>query len=192
MKCVLCGLDCVQVDTLKKRYVDYHDVNDQYFFFKELFEPDKIEKTCEICKQTFKTCRSEKKDGLLYHYGKHQQGGALRTRTKPFSKRGKITYYSINFQQHKDFYVFTRSDLVEEFIETIYNNKEKKFKGFAEIVNQQRGGGEILEASRTWLRNTFSSTFFYDFFKQKIINEITKTIKANGLTGSSWYFKRLE
>ena len=145
MKCHLCGLECFQVDTLKKYYVNYHDANNEDFFLKELFEPHTIEKTCQICKQTFKTCRSKKKHGFFYHYGKFQQGGALRTRTKPFniSKRGKITYYSIHFQQHKNLYDFTRSDLVAEFIETVYkvfhtDNKEKKFQGFAEIVKQQR------------------------------------------------------
>ena len=71
MKCPRCRLDCIEVSTMKKHLVNYHSVNDQDIFFKELFQPDTIEKTCQISKETFKSCRLKKMHAFLYHYGKH-------------------------------------------------------------------------------------------------------------------------
>ena len=42
------------------------------------------------------------------------------------------------------------------------------------------------------IKNTFVSRDFNDFVKGEIRDEITKRIIANGLTGSSWYFKRFQ
>ena len=110
-------------------------------------------------------------------------------------KRGPITYYSINFEQHKNFYDFFNSSMVDVFLDSIYEifrpNTEKKFQGYAEIVNQQRVE-IILQDKRVWLTNSFNSKHFNDFFRREIRDEITKRIIANGQTGSSWYFKRFQ
>ena len=60
MKCLLCSLHFIQKGVLKKHYVDYHFINDQDIFFKDLFTPDTIDKTCRFCKETFKSSRSKK------------------------------------------------------------------------------------------------------------------------------------
>ena len=82
---------------------------------------------------------------FLYHYGKHQQMGGnrgLRNSTLPITvlKRGPITYYSINFNQHKSFYDFLSSGIVDVFLESVYEiyrpAKENKIQGYAEIVNR--------------------------------------------------------
>ena len=109
--------------------------------------------------------------------------------------RGPLTYYSINFEQHKNFYDFFNSSMVDVFLDSIYEifrpNTEKKFQGYAEIVNQQRVE-IILQDKRVWLTNSFNSKHFNDFFRREIRDEITKRIIANGQTGSSWYFKRFQ
>ena len=98
---------------------------------------------------------------FLFHYGKHQQIGGnrgLRTSTLPINvlERGPITYYSINFDQHKKVYDFFSSGIADAFLESVYEiyrrTKENKFQGYAEIVNQQRGE-IILEDKRAWLTN---------------------------------------
>ena len=137
---------------------------------------------------------------FLFHYGKHQQMGGNRgprTSALPINvlKRGPITYYSINFNQHKKFYNFFSSGIVDAFLESVYEiyrpTKENKFQGYAEIVNQQRG--EIISKDkRVWLTNSFNSKHFNDFVRGEIRDEITKRIIVNGQSGSSWYFKRFE
>ena len=201
MKCLLCSLQFVREVVLKKHYVEYHAINPDYIFFKDLLLPDTINKKCHICKETFKRCRIKKKHMFLFHYGQHQlQLGGRRQGLSALPlnvlKRGPITYYSINFIQHKNFYDFFNSSTVDVFLDSVYEtfrsgNKESKFQGYAEIVNQQRGE-VILEDKRVWLTNSYNSKHFNDFVRGEIRDEITKRIIANGQTGSSWYFKRFQ
>ena len=137
---------------------------------------------------------------FFFHYGKHQQMGGNRgprTSSLPINvlKRGPITYYSINFNQHQKFYDFFSSGIVDAFLESAYEiyrpTKENKFQGYTEIVNQQRGE-IILENKQVWLTNSFNSKHFNDFLRGEIRDEITKRITVNGQSGSSWYFKRFE
>ena len=200
MKCLLCSLHFIKEQALKKHHVDYHFINDKDIYFKDLFLPDTLDKTCRICNVIFKSPRSKKKHMFLFHYGKHKQIGrnrSQRTRTLPIKvlNRGPITHYSINFLQHKNFYDFFSSGIVDAFLESVYEIyrplKENKIQGYAEIVNQQRGE-IILEDKWVWLTNSFNSKYFNDFVRGEIRDEITKRIIVNGQTGSSWHFKRFE
>ena len=105
MKCLLCSLQFIREQVLKKHYVDYHFINDEDIYFQDLFMPDTFNKTCRICNVFFKSPRNKKKHIFLFHYGKHKQTGGNRTqRTSilPISvlNRGPITHFSINFTQH--------------------------------------------------------------------------------------------
>ena len=137
---------------------------------------------------------------FLFHYGQRQLGGSRRRglSTLPLNvlKRGPITYYSINFIQPKNFSDFFNSSAVDVFLDSVYEtfrpgNKESKFQGYAEIVNQQRGE-VILEDKCGWLTNSYNSKHFNDFVRGEIRDETTKRIIANSQTGSSWYFKRFQ
>ena len=134
---------------------------------------------------------------FLFHYGTKQQIGGARISDLPLNivKRGPITYYSINFNQHKIFYDFFSSDLVETFLNSVYQvfqpKKECKFQVYAEIVNQQRGE-IILEDEKVWLTNLHHSKDFNDFARGEIKDEITKRVIVNGQSGSSWLFKRFD
>ena len=93
--------------------------------------------------------------------------------------------------------IFFDSGSVDVFLDSVYktftpSNKDTKFQGHVEIVNQQRGDQLILEDKRVWLTNIFISRHFNDFVRGEIRDEITKMIIADGQTGSSWYFKRFQ
>ena len=146
MKCLLFSLHFIPESVLKKHYVDYHFINEDDTYFKDLFLPDTIDKRYQICRETFKSSRNKKNHMFLFHYGKQQIGGrGPRTSALPLNvlKRGPITYYSISFIQHKNFYDFFRSGAVDIFLDSVYETyrpiKENKIQGYAEIVNQQRG-----------------------------------------------------
>ena len=68
------------------------------------------------------------------------------------------------------------------------SNKENKFQGYAEIINQQRGE-IVLEDKRVWLTNVYCSKYFNDFVRGEIKDEITKRVVVNEESGSSWHFK---
>ena len=66
----------------------------------------------------------KKKHMFLFHYGKHKQIGgncAQRTSTLLINvlNRGPITHFSINFSQHKNFYDFFSSGIVDAFLESV-------------------------------------------------------------------------
>ena len=106
-----------------------------------MFSPDTIDKTCRICRETFKSYQN-KKNTFLFHYGKQQIGGrGPRTSALLLNvlKRCPITYYSISFNQHKKFYDFFSTGVVDVFLDSVYETyrpiKENKIQGYAEIVN---------------------------------------------------------
>ena len=134
---------------------------------------------------------------FFFHYGtkKKQFGGSQRSKL-PINilKRGSITYFSINFTQHKNFYDFLTSDIVDDFFQSVYevyHPRENKIQAFFEIINQQRGE-VILEDNRAWLTNSFNTKHFNTFIRGEIKNEIIKRIIVNGQSGSSCFFKRFE
>ena len=59
---------------------------------------------------------------FLYHY--NQRGGARqRSNDLPLNilKRGQITYYSVNFDQHKDYFDFHSTDMIDVFLDVVYH-----------------------------------------------------------------------
>ena len=153
MHCLLCSIVCKTDTVLKKHYIEQHSVKPEDPYFKDLFLPDTIEKTCQNCRVTFKSCRTKKVHMFLFHYDeKNQIGGRRPSRSAlPLNvlKRGSITYYSINFSQHKKCYDFHKSDVLDSFLDSVYETfrptKDCKFQGYSEIVNQQKGQDTILE-----------------------------------------------
>ena len=81
---------------------------------------------------------------------------------------------------------------MEDFLKSVCNrynsNKENKIQGYAEIINKQRGEFIIIENTRVWLTNTFTTRCFNDYVKSEIRDDIVK--RKNGQRGSSWFFKR--
>ena len=86
---------------------------------------------------------------------KKQSGGRLqRARDLPLNilKRGTITFYSVNFDQYKDFYDFHSSDIIVflDNVHLVFNSQNDMytFQGYFEIINQQRGPEFVLEDKR--------------------------------------------
>ena len=109
-------------------------------------------------------------------------------------RRGQIVYYSVNFDQHKNYFDFFSTDMVHVFLDTVHNafkperNLSYKFQDYFEIINQQRNHDDRLD-KRVWLTNVFRFKHFNQFVRGEIKDEIIKRVIVNGQTGSSWYFK---
>ena len=109
-------------------------------------------------------------------------------------KRGQITYYSVNFHQHKKFYNFSKESIVDDFFDSVYARfvpvAQVSIQGYAEIINQQQG--EILYSKRVWLTDVYRAKFFNSYVRGALKNDVLKQIIFNGETGSSWTFKRFQ
>ena len=90
--------------------------------------------------------------------------------------------------------------MIDVFLDAVHRafvprrNLTYKFQAYFEIVNQQRTpeNDNFLTENRSWLSNVFRFKYFNEFLRGKLKNQITKRIINNGLSGSSWYFKRFE
>ena len=106
-----------------------------------------------------------------------------------------VIYYSINFQQQKDFYDFYDGKIVDSFFDSVKEHfvpNERvciKMQGYIEIKNYQRIETVELENIRVWLTNVFVDQCFNQFIRGEMKKDILKRIIVNGLTGSSWVFK---
>ena len=104
---------------------------------------------------------------FLFHYGKHKQVGGNRTSKLPLNilNCGGIIHYSINFSQHKNVYDFLSSNIIDAFLDFVYEVyrplKGHKFQGYVEIITQQKGE-VILEDKQVLLTNSFTSKHFDD------------------------------
>ena len=93
-------------------------------------------------------------------------------------KHGPITYFSINFIQHKGFYNFFEESIVDDFLGTVYAHLvpdgEIKIQGYAEIINQQQGEIIISENKRVWLTNVYTAKRFNPYVRGAVRNDILK------------------
>ena len=126
MECLLCNFKFLSVDIGKKHFVDYHEVDENNLYFLDLFEPDIFDRVCFICNAKFDTCILKKNHMFLYHYSIQKQFGGSRQRSSDLPlnilKRGPITYYSVNFYQHKDYYDFHSSDMIDDFLDMVHQS----------------------------------------------------------------------
>ena len=110
--------------------------------------------------------------------------------------RRPVTYFSINYNDHKNFYDFFQEDAVDDFLQGVYNcfnpGDKYKFQRYAEIINQQKGESVVSENTRVWLTHVYTAKYFNPYVRGAIKNDILKRIVFNSETSSSWVFKRFK
>ena len=106
MKCLLPDLKNNDDVELKNHYIHFHLIDKNNYFFKELLSTDLANRYLNRsgeCKMLFDTCRKKKSHCFLKHYA--QSSGSNNFPLNNL-KRSIITYYSINFSLHKNYYDF--------------------------------------------------------------------------------------
>ena len=125
MKCLLCSLHFLRENVLKRHYINYHFIREDDAHFQNLFEPDTLDKTCRICRITFDSAGNKKKHMFLFHY-LQTEGRSVHPRISDLPlnimRRPPLTYYSINFEQHKNFYDFFSTNIVDIFLDNVYQS----------------------------------------------------------------------
>ena len=110
--------------------------------------------------------------------------------------------HSINTIDHAAYYNFENSDeLVNNFM-SVFEQKfvprdgsKNLFKCSYTIVNSHPPPAQDaveIEDSRTWTISAHQGVHFNEYVKFLLISDIKKGIIINGLTGSSWRFKRFD
>ena len=142
MKCLICSLDFMSDETFKMHYICHHSINENKYFFRELFSPDNNSKRCDDCGVEFKSCRLKKNHNCLLHYNQFEGSRMNQQLQINVLRRGTIVYYTINFNQHKMFYDFNQESVVDDFLNTVYerfeSGAEYKIQGYVEFINYQQ------------------------------------------------------
>ena len=152
MKCLLSNVNFLSEVELKNHYIWQHQINENDVYINDLFKPDSIYRSCDICQIEFENSRAKNNHMFLFYYG--QMGGNRGNGQLPVNilRRGPITYYTISYDQHKNLYDFFSERIVDGFLSSVYNrfnpDKEYKMQGYAEIINQQQCKFIIAENTR--------------------------------------------
>ena len=138
----------------------------------------------------------KKNHSFLIHRQQHVGGS---TKRLPLSRlrRGLITYFSINYFQHKNFYDFFNAEKsFDAFLNTFQGSfvpgEKVKFQGYIELIIFQSTERIELESKRICLTEVFTGRYFNKFIRGEIRAGFKKRVIINGATSSSWQFKRFE
>ena len=142
MRCLICN-ENFNVEALKINCQCYHPINKINYFLRELFSPDCNSKRCHECQVQFKNNRQKKNHNFLINKYKPTGGAINQELPVNISKRWLITYHSINFYQHKDFYDFYDEKIVDRFFNSVKEafvseGKKLKMQGYLELKNYQQ------------------------------------------------------
>ena len=204
MRCLLCSekFDEKSNQNLLQHYIGFHKIDENNWFFKNLFalkKNSKILQKCLRCEDFIYDSQSKAEHDFLNHFA---EGKQRPFETKPLDikiLKDKITIYSISFSKHKnDYNFFDSEDCVEDFLNNCrYNFKnsddQKSFKCSFTIENQQDSpteGGASSFDYRYWSTTIYEGVYFNDFIYFNLKSEILNRVIQNGQSGSSWYFKR--
>ena len=115
---------------------------------------------CDKCKKSFNSCKEKENNVFLYYC---QIEGANTVKPVKIYKQRPITYYSINFPQHSDFYkLFDNEKTVDNFIEAVRNEfvvtDNDEVEGSVCLVKYQPAESDViikLEGKRILLAGVY-------------------------------------
>ena len=111
--------------------------------------------------------------------------------------------FCIDFDEHGIHYnFFDAREVVSEYL-TVFENmfiprpnfRQVRFKCTFTIINRQtapRARFADITDCRMWQTNVYDGVFFNDYAKSNLEGDILKRVIMNGMTGSSWRFKRFD
>ena len=201
MKCLLCDYISNTVDDIKKHYTNYHKINENNFFFRQLLlnQNGFLNCDCIRCHEFITTKKYLAKHNFLKHY---MDGERKPPEFKPIDviRNQEVTIYQITFEKHSEEYDFYNSaEVVEDFlfnVKRLYKPANKVlFKVSFSIENIQNApiiSPDIadIKSQRYWSTQVYKGVYFNDFIAAGIRDDILKRAINNNLTGSSWYFHR--
>ena len=152
---------------------------------------------CIRCDKFLNTDKHKAVHNFLKHY---EDGKSIPFEEKPIDilKLPASTIYSVEYSKHKDSHNFYNSEVcVDGFLRNVryrFKSGSKKWiKCSFTIENIQnvpyQGLRPILNSSY-WTTSLYEGTYFNDFIFYGFKQEILSRVIINGMSGSSWYFKR--
>ena len=199
MKCLLCFSKFKDQKDLLNHYVTYHNVDENNWFFQKLFQikDKRLLKRCLRCDKFLETEKQKTVHNFVKHY---EDDKTIPYEEKPLDvlRLASLMIYSIEFRKHQIFYDFYNSELC---VKNLFKNVRYRFKAGSKkwfkcsfvIENIQKSlylGLQPIINSRYWTNATHDRVYFIDFIFFGLKQDILSRVIINGMSGSSWYFKR--
>ena len=131
----------------------------------------------------------KKNHDFIRHY-KNGQVKPFELKPKGIEQYGLITKCAISAYKHKDEYDFHNAETV---VTRFAANNDVIIKVEFTIENIQPSPEEIgtpIIDSRYWLTEPYRTRYFSDYVFFGLNKNIEKRVIANGMSGSSWQFRR--
>ena len=177
----------------------YHNVDENNWFFQKLFQiNDKILlKCCLRCDQFLVADKHKAVHNFLKHYDDGKTI-SLEEKLLDILKLPALTTYSIEFRKHQNLYDFCNSELcVDDFLRNVKHQfkagSKKWIKCSFTIENIQKSlyqGLQSILNTRYWTTPTYDGVHFNNFMFFGLKQDILSRVIINGMSGSSWHFKR--
>ena len=114
-------------------------------------------------------------------------------------KTANLLKFEIKVNKHGDCYAFENSEeVLDDFLKNVRSwfksSGLKLIKCSFVIENIQRSAFENLRPflnTRYWTTDVYKSTYFNDFVFYGLRQNILSKVIVNGMSGSSWKFRRL-
>ena len=200
MKCLLCNFQSNNQNEVRNHYIHFHRVDSKNEFFKKIFAEEKnvfYRKRCLRCQEYLPTSRFKISHNFLKHYNDSET--VVDNKPITVTEVSAVKKYEITCQQHSDSYDFFNSEkLVDRFLLWV---KGKIFCSNTDLYTRCGFSLENMQAPLTnddvpltnscyWSTEPVQTKSFSDFIFFSFRDSILKRVSNNGLTCSSWFFKR--
>ena len=123
MKCLLCDFELNDLESVRKHYLDFHNVNWNNHFFKKLYKKQNNVfhgKKCVRCNEFLPSSAYKIIHDFLVHYNAGKE--VFEKIFLIYTTLGKIRIYEITFTQHLlDYDFYNAEKLVDEFLLNVKN-----------------------------------------------------------------------
>ena len=121
MKCLLCSSKFKDQKEVVDRYLSYHNINENNWFFQKLFQAKNKSLLTNFvrCNEFLMTDKHKAVHDFLRNY---DDGQSIPFEEKPLdiSRYPALTIYSIEFQKHSNFHDFYNSEkCVDDFLKNV-------------------------------------------------------------------------
>ena len=200
MNCLLCPASFDNVEKLREHYIVCHKIDKNNKFLQKLFSPTKKRSIFRKCLRRADFLSTEKfkvKHDFLKHYTEGQN--------LPFEdelvevlKTGSITSYEISVNKQPNYYNFeSAKQVVDDFLKNVRSRFQPKgdvlLKCDFMIENIQPSVNENFAPiinTRYWSTEPYKTKCFNDSVFYSLRENILKRVIINGMSGSSWTFRR--
>ena len=193
MKRLLCSSKFENQNDLLNHYVMYHNIQKLF----QIRDKTTVWRQCIKCDEFLTTNKHKAVHNFLKHY---EDGKSIPLEEKPVDilRLPALKIYSIQYSKCKDFQNFYNSeDCVDDFFRNVkYRFKfggKKWIKSSFTIENIQNASYQGLKPIlniRHGITSPYEGNYFNDFIFYGLKLEILSRVIINGMSGSSWHFKR--